>query len=369
MAFKIYLSPPSMGGKEIEYVNNAFRDNWIAPAGPAITEFENRVADYIGINHGVAVTSGTAAMHLIFRYMGIGEGDYVFCSDFTFIGSVDPVFYERVTPIFIDSESNSWNMSPVALQKAFEWAKKENKMPKAVIIVDLYGESADYDSLVPICEAYGVPIIEDAAEAVGSSYKGRKCGIFGKYAVLSFNGNKIITTSGGGMLLTNDKEAADMARFLATQAREPFPWYEHETYGYNYRLSNVSASIGLGQLDYLEEKIAKRRKIYELYKAELPVKEHCFDGANNWLTLLYLKNGVNPMDIVNKFAEVGIESRPSWKPMHMQPVFKGASFFTHDDTKAIDEDIFDRAVCLPSGDSMTEGDVALVISEVRKAFA
>jgi len=374
MAFKIYLSPPNMGGNEIKYIQEAFETNWIAPYGPSINKFEQEMASYIGIGFGLALTSGTAGIHLALRYIGIEPGDYVFCSDFTFIGSCDAILYEKAVPVFIDSEPDSWNMSPNALEKALKWAEGQGKMPKAVIIVDLYGESADWDQLLPICRKYGVPIIEDAAEAVGSVYKGKKCGVFGDYSVFSFNGNKIFTTSGGGMVLSNDQNAIDKMRFWSTQAREPVVWYEHKEYGYNYRMSNICACIGRGQLEFLEQKLAIRKKIYEKYQAALKnipahIKTHAEkDSANCWLNLLEIETGdVLPTDIVAKMQDAGIETRPVWKPMHMQPLFEGCLFFTHGDS-AVDEDIFDRSLCLPSGDRMTEEDLDQVIDELIRCF-
>jgi pyridoxal phosphate-dependent aminotransferase EpsN len=375
MAFKIFLSPPHMGVKELENIHEAFRTNWIAPYGPAINEFEKKMADYIGVASTLAVTSGTAAIHLIFRWLGIKEGDVVFCSDFTFIGSCGPIFYEKAVPVFIDSEPESWNMSPVALEKAFEWAQTKGRMPKAVIIVDLYGESADWDNLLPICKKYNVPVIEDAAEAVGTVYKGKKCGIFGDFSVQSYNGNKIITTSGGGMALSDNIAAVEKMRFWSTQAREPFIHYEHKEYGYNYRMSNICAAIGCGQLDFLESKIEIRRKIHSTYKNKLRnipahIKEHAMkDSANCWLNLLYIDtDDVRPADIVIKLQDNEIEARPAWKPMHMQPVFRNPLFFTHYDDMALDEDIFGHVVCLPSGDGMSEDELSEVIEKIKLCF-
>lgn len=375
MAFDIFLSPPHMGGKELDYVQEAFRSNWIAPYGPSINQFEEAMADYIGVADALAVTSGTAAIHLIFRWLNIQEGDLVFCSDLTFIGSCDPVFYERAVPVFIDSEPDSWNMSPVALEKAFRWAKAEGRMPKAVIVVDLYGESADWDSLLPICRKYGVPVIEDAAEAVGSLYKGKRCGSFGDFAVQSYNGNKIMTTSGGGMVLSHDTVAIEKMRFWSTQAREPAIHYEHKEYGYNYRMSNICAAIGRGQLEFLEEKIRIRKKIHKAYVEGLKglpayIKEHAQKNYSNcWLNLLYIiDENIAPNDIVVKLQNAGIEARPAWKPMHMQPVFNQPRFFTHDEDHVVDEDVFAHAVCLPSGDGMTELQQQMVITELKNCF-
>lgn len=269
MGFDVFLSPPNMMGREFALVKEAFDTNWIAPYGPHLGAFERELASYVGLEAALAVTSGTAAIHLALRWYGVQEGDLVLCSDFTFAGSCNPIKYMGATPVFIDSEPNSWNMCPGALEKAFEWAVNHDKMPKAVIIVDLYGESADWDRLLPICRKYGVPVIEDAAEALGAEYKGRKCGSFGDIGIFSFNGNKIVTTSGGGMVLSDDTEAIAKMRFWSTQAREPVIWYEHKECGYNYRMSNVCAAIGRGQLEILHKKLLRRRQIRDHYAEKL----------------------------------------------------------------------------------------------------
>jgi pyridoxal phosphate-dependent aminotransferase EpsN len=341
-----------MGGKELEYIKEAFETNWIAPIGPSVFAFENEMAQYIGVDHSLALSSGTAAIHLALRYLGVGAGDIVFCSDFTFIGSCVPILYEKATPEFIDCEPDTWNMSPEALEKAFKWAEKQGKLPKAIIIVDLYGESADWDSLLPLCRKYNVPVIEDAAEAVGAVYKGKKCGSFGDISALSFNGNKIITTSGGGMVLSNNRDAIKKMRFWSTQAREPVAWYEHIEYGYNYRMSNICACIGRGQLEYLDEKLIARKKIHEAYSNRLQVKQSLY--SNHWLNLLV---SVNPEGIVARLYEAGIEARHAWKPMHMQPIFRDVTYIGD----GIDEKIFNETVCLPSGDTLTEEQIDTII--------
>ena len=377
MAYRIYLSPPHMGGKEIEYIKEAFDTNWIAPYGPSINAFEEEMAQYIGVESALALNSGTAAVNLALRWFGVERGDYVFCSDFTFIGSCAPVLYKGSIPVFVDSEPGSWNMSPVALEKVFKWAEEQGKLPKAVIIVDLYGESADWDKLLPICRRYGVPVIEDAAEAVGTVYKDKKCGSFGDISVLSFNGNKIVTTSGGGMALSNNKIAIEKMRFWSTQAREPFIHYEHKEYGYNYRMSNICACIGRGQLAFLPEKLQIRKRIHSMYLeglAGLPahIKRTAEKGCSNyWLNLLVLDtNDILPSEIVIKLQNAQIESRPAWKPMHMQPLFKEVAFFSNNelDRPSVGESIFSRAVCLPSGDGMTPEQQHEVIGEVLKCF-
>ena len=374
MGFSIFLSPPNICGKEKEYVKEAFDTNWIAPYGPHLNNFECEMAQYIGREAALACNSGTAGIHLALRWFGVAPGDLVFCSDFTFIGSCNPVLYEYAKPVFIDSEPRTWNMSPVALEKALRWAQQAGKLPKAVIIIDLYGESADWDHLEPICRHYGVPILEDAAEAVGSTYKGRKCGSFGDVSILSFNGNKIITTSGGGMVLSNNAVAIAAMRHWATQSREPTLWYEHKEMGFNYRMSNVSAAIGRGQMCALEYKLRRRREIRDHYAAAfkgLPVyiKESAEPGSNYWLTLAYFEGGgVSPFQMVTILQNAGIESRPAWKPMHLQPIFSNAIAFSHGARKFETERIFNHAICLPSGDGMTDEQQDMVVNEIRSCF-
>ena len=364
-----------MCGKELEYVKECFDTNWIAPYGPQLDAFEKEMADYIGVDGALALSSGTAAIHLALRWYGVGVGDYVFCSDFTFIGSCVPILYQNATPVFIDSEPDSWNMSPAALEKAFKWAKAENKMPKAVIIVNLYGESADWESLLEICCKYRVPVIEDAAESVGTVYKGKKCGSFGDISILSFNGNKILTTSGGGMLLSNNHGAVKKMRFWATQAREAKVHYEHIDYGYNYRMSNVCAAIGRGQLCFIEEKLDKRIALHERYKRELKglpasIKAHAGEGrTNSWLSVLSLEtDAITPVDLMTRMQKPGIETRPAWKPMHMQPLFADAISFSHFDDSYVGEEVFSRALCLPSGDGMSEEEICFVVRELKNCF-
>jgi pyridoxal phosphate-dependent aminotransferase EpsN len=377
MAFRIYLSPPHMGGREMEYIKEAFDTNWIAPYGPSINAFEGEMANYVGVESALALTSGTAGNHLALRWLGVQQGDTVFCSDFTFIGSCDAILYEKCEPVFIDSEPDSWNMSPIALEKAFLWAKREGKMPKAVIIVDLYGESADWDNLLPICRKYGVPVIEDSAEALGTEYKGKKCGSFGDLSVLSFNGNKVITTSGGGMVLSSNKIAIEKMRFWSTQAREPVIWYEHKEYGYNYRMSNICACIGRGQLEYLAEKLEIRNRIHMTYRRELDhipaqIKHTAKKGCSNyWLNLLYINtDAIIPAAVITRLQNAEIESRPAWKPMHMQPLFKDVTFFSHNEIgqHSVGETVFDHTVCLPSGDSMSMQQQQEVIDELKACF-
>ena len=375
MSFKIFLSPPNMCGKEREYVNEAFDTNWIAPYGPHLNAFEREMAAYVGVDSALAVTSGTAAIHLALRLYGVGPGDLVFCSDFTFAGSCNPILYQGAEPVFIDSEPYTWNMSSVALEKAFRWAKSQGKLPKAVIVVDLYGESANWDKILPVCREYNVPVIEDAAEAVGSTYKGKKCGSFGDINILSFNGNKILTTSGGGMVLSHDNEAIAKMRFWSTQAREPVIWYEHKEYGYNYRLSNVCAGIGRGQLECLDKKLKRRREIHDRYTEQLKglplrVKQEHRPGANYWLSVLISEDEqITPTKIISRLQNAQIETRPVWKPMHLQPVFRDAQCFAIEDGVYEDERIFNAAVCLPSGDGMTQAQQDEVIAEIKDCFS
>lgn len=373
MKKRIYLSPPHMSGNELNYVKEGFDTNWIAPLGPNVDGFEQELCDYVGVKYGLALSSGTAGIHLALRYLGVGPGDTVFCSSLTFAGSCNPIIYQYATPVFIDSEPDSWNMSPNALEKAFQWAKKENKMPKAVIIVDLYGQSADYEKLLPICEYYGVPVIEDAAEALGASYRGKKCGAFGHINIFSFNGNKIITTSGGGMVVSNDEKAINKMRFWATQAREQERHYEHKEYGYNYRMSNICAGIGRGQLEVLDERVAAKKEIQRRYAEglkELPVQfMPVLDRGepNYWLTVMMTNDEceVSPEDIIAALEKENIESRPVWKSMHMQPVFKMYPFFSHTHQGSVGEDLFNRGVCLPSGTAMKAEEQQKVIEVIQ----
>lgn len=376
---RIYLSPPHMSGKEQEYIKEAFDTNWIAPLGPHVTAFEQEAAAYAGVKGALALSSGTAAIHLALRLLGVGQGDVVFCSSLTFIGSVNPILYQGAIPVFIDSEPDSWNMSPAALEKAFEWAMEIGIMPRAIVIVDLYGQSADYDPLLAICNRYGVPVVEDSAEAMGASYKGKACGTFGNFGVYSFNGNKIITTSGGGMLISDDVEALGKALFWATQARDKAPWYQHSEVGYNYRMSNIVAAIGRGQLTVLEDRVRAHREIFDRYKealGDLPgvgfMPESPHGKCNRWLTVMTLDRNytpVNPMQVINALEAENIEARPVWKPMHMQPLFIDNMYFTHEDEVSVADKLFSRGVCLPSGSSLTEAEQQRVIEVVRSTVS
>lgn len=370
---RIYLSSPTMHGEEQAFVQSAFDTNWVAPLGPNVDAFENEMADYIGSGYAAALSAGTAAIHLAVILAGVKEGDVVFAQSLTFAASVNPACYEKATPVFIDSEPDTWNMDPVALEKAFE----KYPHPAAVIAVHLYGTPSKIDRIRDICKKHQVPLIEDAAEALGSSFKGQKLGTFGDYGILSFNGNKIITSSGGGMLLCSDEAKIKRARFLATQARDPARYYQHSTIGYNYRMSNVVAGIGRGQLLHLEEHKARKNEIYRQYKEAFADIEAITmnpmnpDGdANNWLSCMTIAPdcSVTPDQVMDALAEYNIETRPIWKPMHLQPVFADCDFIQVKEGRSVSEDIFNRGVCLPSDIKNTPEDMELIISLIRKVF-
>jgi len=375
---KIYLSAPHMSGDEQQYIKEAFETNWIAPLGPNVDAFERELAQQVGVRAAAAVSSGTAAIHLALRLLNVGQGDIVFCSSFTFVASVNPVLYQGAEPVFIDSEPGSWNMSPLALERAFQDAEKAGKLPKAVIIVNLYGQSADYEPLLAICDNYDVPVIEDAAESLGASYKGRPSGTFGKFGVYSFNGNKIITTSGGGMLVSDDVEAINKARFLATQARDSAPHYQHSQLGYNYRMSNVLAGIGRGQLKVLEDRVEARRAVFVRYVQALGdvdgfdfMPEAAFGRSNRWLTVLTIdpdRAGITRDEVMEALAEENIESRPVWKPMHLQPLFDGKAYYAHEEGNSISDELFKKGLCLPSGSNMSEEEQQRVIDCIRRTL-
>lgn len=376
MKDKIWLSSPHMGTKEFGYVKEAFETNWIAPLGPHVNGLENDIAAYLDNDIKVAALSaGTAALHLALILSGVKAGDEVICQSLTFSASANPIVYQGATPVFIDSESDTWNMSPYWLEVAIEERLKDGRKPVAIIPVHLYGMPAKMDEIMAIAERYTIPVIEDAAEALGAVYKERRCGAFGKMAILSFNGNKIITTSGGGALVSHDKNLTDKARFLATQARDPAPHYQHSHIGYNYRMSNVCAAIGRGQMEVLPERIQQRRKNYERYASELsvvpgfsflPEPEGFF--SNRWLTTILVNpdqtGGITREDIRLTLERENIESRPLWKPMHLQPIFKNAPFYG-DGTS---EKLFEQGLCLPSGSNMTAEEQDRVIYHIKKAL-
>jgi pyridoxal phosphate-dependent aminotransferase EpsN len=375
---RIFLSPPHMSGNEQKYINEAFKTNWIAPLGPNVDAFERELAEYVGSKGAAAVSSGTAAIHLALRLLDVRQGDKVFCSSLTFIASANPILYQWAEPVFIDSEPDTWNMSPLALERAMEEAKREGKLPKAVIVVNLYGQSAKMDEILAICNHYQVPVVEDAAESLGSTYKGKKSGTFGKFGIYSFNGNKIITTSGGGMLISDDVEALQKARFLATQARDPAPHYQHSQVGYNYRMSNIVAGIGRAQLEVLDERVKARRAIFDRYVQALGDIEGVhfmpeLEGtmSNRWLTTLIIDQqalGVTTIDIINALAEENIEARPVWKPLHLQPVFEGKKYYSHNENWSVSEELFANGICLPSGSNMTEEEQNRVIDVFLKVI-
>lgn len=374
MKERIYLSSPHMGGEEMKYIQEAFDKNWIAPLGENVDKFEEEMKEYLGLENALALSCGTAGIHLGLKLLGVQEGDYVFCSTLTFSASCNPILYEKAIPVFIDSDE-SWNMSPKALQKAFDWAEKEGKMPKAVIVVDLYGQSAKWDEIIPICKKYNVPILEDAAEALGCKYKGKFCGSFGDISVISFNGNKIITTSGGGMMFTKTKEERDLAFKWATQSREPAKHYEHKEIGYNYRMSNVCAGIGRGQLKVLDERIQKKREIYDIYKESfknLPITmmvelEHT--QPTHWLNCITIQENcsISPMQILIELEKNNIESRPIWKPMHLQPLFEEYKYFK-DGERSVSDYMFKKGICLPSDTKMKNEDLKSVINVIKGVF-
>lgn len=370
---QILLSTPHMGASELEFVEEAFRTNWIAPLGPNVDAFEREIAEMVGASHAVALSSGTAAIHLALRILGVGPGDCVFCSTLTFAASANPIVYQGAEPVFIDSEPESWNMSPVALERAFAETKRQGRLPKAVIVVCLYGQSADMDPILELCNQYGVPLVEDSAESLGAKYKGRASGTFGQFGIYSFNGNKIITTSGGGMLITESKEFAEQARFLATQARDPAPYYQHSTIGYNYRMSNILAGVGRGQLQVLTDRVEARRAVYATYMRELLdldwlewMPEPDWSYSTHWLSAATIKrdSGLRAIDVIKKLADEFVEARFIWKPMHLQPVFSGNRYFAHGNV-SVSDDIFDRGICLPSGSNLQHKDLERVCNALR----
>ncbi len=376
MEKRLALSTPTMHGEEINFINEAFEKNWIAPLGFNCDSFEKETAEYLknGTDNEMyclSLNSGTSALHLAVKLAGVKRGDIVLCSDMTFAATVNPISYEGGKQVYIDSERETWNMDPAALEKAFE--KYPNA--KVVMLVHLYGTPARMDEIIEICEKHNAVLIEDAAEAFSATYNGKQCGTFGKYSVLSFNGNKIITTSGGGMLVTDSKQSRDKAFFWATQSREPFPWYEHKEIGYNYRMSNVVAGIGRGQLLHLDEHKAKKREIYERYKEGfkgLPLTMNPYlenSDPNFWLSCILLNEGVKitPIEIMEKLNKENIETRPLWKPMHMQEVFADNDFITANG-HAVNEDLFSRGLCLPSDIKMTAEEQDVVIDLIKKMF-
>ena len=368
---KIWLSSPTMHGEEQAFVKEAFDTNWVSTVGENLNKFEAEICDYMGCENAVALSSGTSAIHMALKLADVKQGDRVFCSDLTFVATANPIIYEKCEPVFIDSEYDTWNMDPKALKKAFE------KYPdtKVVIVVNLYGTPAKLDEIKAICDTHEATLIEDAAESLGATYKGRQTGTFGKYNVISFNGNKIITTSGGGMLLTDDGTAAAKVRKWSTQAREPFPWYQHEEIGYNYRMSNILAGIGRGQLIHLDEHIQAKKNIYMRYMEglkALPVSMNPYlenMEPNYWLSCILIDEGcsITSEQIRLKLEEANAEARPVWNPMHLQPVFEGYDFITADG-KDVSTDLFNRGLCLPSDIKMTEEEQKIIIDIIQNCF-
>lgn len=376
MSKKILLASPHMSdeGYEQQFIKEAFDTNWIAPLGENVNKFEEEIANYVGVKTGAALSAGSAAIHLGLKALNVKQGDIVFCSSLTFSATCNPIIYQNATPVFIDSEYETWNMDPLALEKAFE--KYPN--PKAVIVVHLYGTPAKMDEIIKICKKHNVPLIEDAAESLGSIYNGQQTGTFGEYGVFSFNGNKIITTSGGGMLVSNNEDGIKKVRFWATQSKEPVRHYEHKEIGYNYRMSNICAGIGRGQLKVLDKRIEKKTGIYNKYKNELEkVKEIKMQPIpkntmpNHWLSVMTIDKDskVKPLNIMETLEKENIDSRPVWKPMHLQPVFKDYDFITiNSNGTSVAEDLFNRGVCLPSDTKMTKEEQERVIDIIKKCF-
>jgi len=371
MAQRIYLSPPHLDGDEKELLTQAIDSNWITTLGPQVDAFEREICEKVRIGHAVALASGTAALHLALVLEGVKRGDDVLCSSFTFAASANAIVYCGANPVFIDSDRATWNMDPDLLEGELRACKKKGKLPKAAIVVDLYGQCADFDRILSICALYGVPVIDDAAEALGSTYHDKMAGALGDLGIFSFNGNKIITTSGGGMLVSNNKEYIDLARLLSTQAREPVPYYEHTRIGYNYRMSNLLAAVGRGQLQNLDRKVARKQEINRFYRSTLSefpgvgfMPEPHYGTSNKWLTCITIEAaefGASSEDIRIHLDSLSIESRNTWKPMHLQPIFKTCKAVGG----AVSADIFQHGLALPSGTAMTSADLERVVDGLK----
>lgn len=370
MKNRIYLSSPHMSEEdyEMKYIKEAFDTNWIAPLGANVDGFEHELATKVGAKYAAALSSGTAAIHMALKAAGVGQGDIVFCQDLTFSATVNPIIYQNAIPVFIDSNYETWNIDPKELEAAFE--KYIDKV-KAVLVVHLYGLSADMDPIVELCKKYSVTLIEDSAESLGTIYKGRHTGTFGEYGIFSFNGNKIITTSGGGMLVSDNEERVEKVRFWATQSRDKERYYQHSELGYNYRMSNIVAGIGRGQLKVLNQRVAKKKYIFEFYKKELgklddidfmPINE--WNKPNFWLSCITLNGKVRPIELMEALERENIESRPIWKPMHMQPIFESYDFIG----EGVSEKIFESGVCLPSDTKMTDDDLIRICNVIKGLY-
>lgn len=362
---RIFLSSPHMSGNELKYIEKVFESNYIAPLGEYVNKFEDSIKNYANIENALAVTSGTAAIHLALRVLGITKDDDVLASTFTFIGSVNAILYQGANPVFIDSDEETWNLSPKLLNK---YLCECEKKPKALIVTHLYGMCADIEKIADICRLHGVYLIEDAAESLGAIFKGKHTGTFGDFGVYSFNGNKILTTSGGGMLISHNKDWIEKAKFYSTQAKEPFIHYEHLEYGYNYRMSNVLAAIGVGQMEVIEDRVTKKREIFEWYKEclqdvqEINLMPELEDTrGNRWLTALTFENS-DYNKIMKALEEINVESRPLWKPMHMQPLFENSKAIT-DGTS---EKLYDKGLCLASSTTMTKDDVIMICDVIKR---
>ena len=372
----ILLSTPHLSEHEREFVEQAFATNWIAPLGPNVDAFEAELAAKVGVGHAAALSSGTAAIHLGLKLLGVVPGDTVFCSSLTFVATANPIRYLGAEPVFIDSEPESWNMSPVALERALAAADSLGRLPKVVVPVGLYGQSPDMEAIVAICDRYGIPILEDAAESLGATFKDRPAGTFGRLGIYSFNGNKIITTSGGGMLVGDDPDLIDKARFLATQAREPAPHYQHVEMGFNYRMSNILAGVGRGQLKVLDDRVAQRRAVFDRYVLGLGhldgigwMPEPSGHHATRWLTTATIdpaRTGITASDLVAKLADSRIEARPVWKPMHRQPLFDGCDYWPHEPDHSVSDELFQDGICLPSGSNLAPEAQRRVIDQVTE---
>lgn len=375
---QILLSPPHLSGRELIYLDEAIRSNWIAPVGPQVDAFEQEIAAYTGSKGALALSSGTAGIHLALRLAGVSNGDYVICSTLTFVASVNPVLYLGAHPVFVDSEPGTWNMCPKTFERACLDLVSQGIQPKAVVVVNLYGQSADLQPIIEVARRYEMVIIEDAAESLGATYQGKASGTLGDFGVYSFNGNKIITTSGGGMLVSDHTELLDKARFWSTQARDQARHYQHSEMGYNYRLSNLLAAIGRGQMECLEERVRRRREIFQTYKEHLSsipgvsfMPEAEGGSCTRWLSSVTIQEelaGISAGQLLEVLADHNIESRPVWKPLHLQPLFDNARYYAYSDAQSVSEELFQTGICLPSGSSMSDQDLMRVIDTIKKCM-